>query len=153
MLDAFAGCARSDVELSVWSASGPATSSPTIPGSVADRYEMVDRSVYDGRLRSLDVLVLPFAEADMITTGTVGRRDRGGRPGAGVGLGVPARRRLGDAGIPYGDDLTGAIDAAGSGGARPGGRGGRSGCGRRARRTAVADSHLDLLEAVGTSRL
>ena len=150
VLDAFRRVRRSDVELHVWCL-GPDDVVPDDPRITAVPYEMVDRALYDERLRSLDALVLPFAEADMITTGTVGDV---------VGAGVPAlvsdwgylSEALGDAGIPYGGDLTAAIEALD----RP--ALGRAAAAARALRTSyaperVARQHLDLLEAVGTTRL
>jgi glycosyltransferase involved in cell wall biosynthesis len=150
VLDAFARVRRPDVELHVFSL-GPGDVVPDDPRITAVPYEMVDRLLYDERLRALDALVLPFAEADMITTGTVGDV---------IGAGVPAlvsdwgylRETLGAAGIPYGDDLAGAIEAldrAALEQAATAARGLRDACSA----DAVAAQHLALLEAVGTTRL
>ena len=150
VLDAFARVSRRDVELAVFCL-GPGDVVPDDARITAVPYEMVDRALYDERLRSLDALVLPFAEADMITTGTVGDV---------IGAGVPAlvsdwgylRETLGDAGIPYGDDLTRAIDRldrAALDRASAAARSLRDGCSP----AAVSALHLELLEAVGTTRL
>jgi hypothetical protein len=150
-MEAFTRVRRQDVELHVWSL-GPEDVVPDDPRIVtAERYEMVDRAVYDERLAGLDALVLPFAEGDMITTGTVGDV---------IGAGLAAlvsdwgylREALGGAGIAYGDDLAGAIDGLDRDALR------RAGEAARSLQTAcdpdtVADSHLRLFEAVGTSRL
>lgn len=150
VLDAFTRVRRRDVELHVFSL-GPHDVVPDDPRITAVPYEMVDRSLYDERLRSLDVLVLPFAEAAMITTGTTGDV---------IGAGVPAlvsdwgylRESLGDAGIPYGDDLTAVIeslDVAALARAADAARALRASCAPE----TVARQHLELLEAVGTTRL
>ena len=150
VLDAFSRVERADVELHVYCL-GPADVVPDDPRITAVPYEMVDRELYDARLRSLDVLVLPFAEADMITTGTVGDV---------IGAGVPAlvsdwgylREALGEAGIPYGDDLTAAIeglDRSSLAAAAAAARRLRSSCSPE----TVARQHLELLESVGTTRL
>lgn len=150
VLDAFAATTRDDLELHVWSLRGE----EVVPHDArihAEAYRMVDRTDYDGRLGSLDALVLPFHESDMITTGTVGDV---------VGAGIAALRSewgylveaLGDAGIPYGDDLTGMLQSLD--------RSHLAAAAAAARRTrpsmapaAVATAHLELLEAVGTTRL
>ena len=149
--DAFAATRRDDVELHVFSL-GPGDVVPADDDRItAVRYEMVDRSLYDERLRGLDGLVLPFAEGDMITTGTIGDV---------IGAGIAAlvsdwgylRESLGDAGIPYGDDLTGAIerlDRDQLGRAARAARELRSTCSPE----RIAALHLALLEEVGTSRL
>ena len=150
VLDAFARVRRHDVELHVYCL-GPGDLVPDDDRITAVPYGMVDRARYDERLRRLDALVLPFAEADMITTGTVGDV---------IGAGVPAlvsdwgylREALGDAGIPYGDDLTGAIerlDDAALAAAAAAARALRASCSPE----IVARQHLELLEAVGTTRL
>jgi glycosyltransferase involved in cell wall biosynthesis len=150
-MEAFARVRRPDVELSVWSL-GPDDVAPDDPRIVvAERYEMVERPIYDLRLAGLDALVLPFAEGDMITTGTAGDV---------IGSGMAAlvsdwgylREALGDAGIPYGDDLTAAIERLDRAALR------RASEAARALRAvcepdAVAQSHLELFEAIGTSRL
>ena len=149
-LDAFARVRRDDVELHVYSL-GPGDVVPDDPRITAVPYEMVDRSVYDARLRALDALVLPFAEADMITTGTVGDV---------IGAGVPAlvsdwgylRETLGDAAIPYGDDLAGTVerlDRAALDVAAAAARALRPSCSP----PTVARQHLELLDAVGTTRI
>jgi glycosyltransferase involved in cell wall biosynthesis len=150
VLDAFTRVKRRDVELHVYSL-GPGDVVPDDPRITAVPYEMVERSRYDERLRSLDALVLPFAEADMITTGTVGDV---------IGAGVPAlvsdwgylRETLGAAGLPYGEDLTAAIETLDRVSLE------RAASAARALRDAcspatVAAHHLALLEAVGTTRL
>jgi len=150
VLDAFAATTRADLELHVWSLRGDEVV-PDDPRIHAEAYRMVDRAVYDKRLRSLDALVLPFAEADMITTGTVGDVIGAGIAGITSGWGYLAEA-LGDAAIPYGDDLTATLqsldrdrlEAAGSAA-----RSRRPTCSAE----AVAAAHLELLEAVGTTRL
>lgn len=150
VLNAFASTTRDDLELHVYSL-GAGDVVPDDPRITAVPYEMVDRAVYDDRLRSLDALVLPFAEGDMITTGTVGDV---------VGAGIAAitsdwgylTEALGDAAIPFGNDLAAALE-----------RLDRPTLERAARAAialrpihgaqAVAAAHLALLEAVGTSRL
>ena len=150
VLDAFARVRRDDVELLVYCLA-PGDVVPDDPRITAVPYEMVDRTRYDERLRSLDALVLPFAEGDMITTGTVGDV---------IGAGVPAlvsgwgylREALGAAGIPYGDDLTGAIEAldrSALAAAASAARALRPSCSP----DTVARMHLELLQAVGTSRI
>jgi hypothetical protein len=150
-MEAFTRVRRRDVTLSVWSL-GPDDVVPDDPRIVvAEPYAMVDRSVYDDRLAGLDALVLPFAEGDMITTGTAGDV---------IGAGMAAlvsdwgylREALGEAGIPYGDDLAGTIDRLDRGALD------RAAAAALALRTAcepetVAAAHLRLFEAIGTSRL
>ncbi|HUP85100.1 MAG TPA: hypothetical protein VM143_05470 [Acidimicrobiales bacterium] len=150
VLDAFHRTTRDDVELHVYSL-GPGDVAPDDPRITAIAYEMVDRATYDERLRSVDALILPFDEADMITTGTVGDVI-----GAGVGALVSSwgylTETLGDAGIPYGDDLTAAIEALDRPAlsrAAAAARSLRSSCAPG----AVAAAHLDLLETLGTTRL
>lgn len=150
VLDAFAATTRNDLELHVWSLRGDEVV-PDDPRITTETYRMVDRAQYDERLRSLDALVLPFAESDMITTGTTGDV---------IGAGIAAlvsdwgylAEALGDAGIPFGDDLTATIEgldrdrlSAAAGVARTL----RAAAGQE----RVAALHLELLEAVGTTRL
>ena len=150
VLDAFAATTRPDLELHVWSLRGDEVV-PDDPRIHAEAYGQVDRSVYDDRLRSLDALVLPFAEGDMITTGTVGDVVAAGIAALVSGWGYLAES-LGPAGIPYGDDLTAALEglsreqlwaaSEASVGLRPAMASER-----------VAELHLALFEAVGTTRL
>jgi hypothetical protein len=150
-MEAFTRVQRDDVELLVWSLS-PDDVVPDDPRIVeTERYSMVDRARYDERLGRLDALILPFAEGEMLTTGTVGDV---------VGAGVAAltsrwgylAEALGDAANAYGDDLAAAIDALD----RPALE--RAAAAARGRRVTcspdvVAAAHLRLFEAVGTTRL
>jgi glycosyltransferase involved in cell wall biosynthesis len=144
---AVAASSRDDIELLVTTA-GPVPDDPRI---VALPPERVSREEYNRRLAVIDVLVMPFDDGEMLTTGTVGDA---------VGLGLPSlvsdwqylAEALGEAGIPYGSDLTRAIDTLGE---------------ERldlARAAAVklqaaydwnrlAELHADLLEQVGTAKL
>lgn len=150
VLDAFAATTRPDLELHVWSLRGDEVV-PDDPRIHAETYRMVDRSIYDERLRSLDALVLPFVEADMITTGTVGDV---------IGAGIAAltsdwgflSESLGGAGIRYGDDLTGTLERLDRARLDEAARVARS-LRARVSSEAVAAAHLELLEAVGTTRL
>ncbi len=150
VLDAFAATTRSDVELFVWSL-GPDDRVPDDPRITAEPYRMVSRAEYDARLRSLDALILPFGEGDMITTGTVGDVFGAGVPALVSDWGYLAEA-VGAAGIPYGNDLTAAIDGLD--------RQQLAAAAAEARRLQpvtdrhrVAAAHLSVLEAVGTSRL
>ena len=151
VLDAFARVRRPDVELAVWSL-GPDDVVPDDPRIVvAEPYTMVERSVYDERLAGLDALVLPFAEGDMITTGTAGDVIGAGLAALVSDWGYLAEA-LGPAGIPYGDDLTAAIEAldrTALARASQAARARRAGC----EPDVVAASHLNLFELVGTARL
>ena len=150
VLDAFAATSRDDLELHVWSLRGD-EDVPEDPRIHAESYRTVDRSVYDSRLAALDALVLPFVEGDMLTTGTVGDV-------LGAGLAALSSRwgylaeALGEAAIPYGDDLRrtlARLDRATIDSAAAASR-------RRRDESAperVAALHLALFEAVGTTRL
>jgi glycosyltransferase involved in cell wall biosynthesis len=114
----------------------------------------VSREEYNRRLAVIDVLVMPFDDGEMLTTGTVGDA---------IGLGLPSlvsdwpylAEALGDAGIRYGSsvsDLSRAIDALDTQRLD------------RARSAAVrlqatcdwnriAEKHFELLEQVGTAKL
>jgi hypothetical protein len=134
----------------VWSLRGD-EAVPDDPRITTETYRMVDRAQYDERLRSLDALVLPFAESDMITTGTTGDVI-----GAGIAALVSAwgylGEALGGAGIPIGDDLTAtlqALDRPQLAAAAALARSLRNQVGQ----ARVAALHLELLEAVGTTRL
>lgn len=150
VLDAFAATTRDDLELHVWSLRGDEVV-PDDPRIHVETYRMVDRPLYDERLRSLDALVLPFDEADMITTGTTGDV---------IGAGIAAlvsdwgylTEALGAAGIPYGDDLTGTIESLDRDRLEAAGAVARS-LRQRVGQERVAALHLELLEAVGTTRL
>lgn len=111
VMRAFARCRRDDLELVVFSV-GPDDPVPDDPRVRGVRYEMVPRELYEQRLSAIDVLVLPFADGEMLTTGTVGDV---------VAHGLPALASswpfltevLGDAAIVYGsteDDLVAALD-------------------------------------------
>ncbi len=150
VLDAFVATRRDDLELHVFSL-GADDVVPDDRRITAVPYAMVDRAVYDERLRTLDAIVLPFDEGDMITTGTVGDVVGAGIAAITSGWGYLSEA-LGAAAIRYGDDLAGTLErldrptlAAASLAAaalRP-----VHGV------AAVAAAHLALLEAVGTSRL
>jgi hypothetical protein len=149
VLDAFAATTRPDLELHVWSLKDEAV--PDDPRIHAEAYRMVDRSDYDDRLRSLDALVLPFAEGDMITTGTVGDVVGAGIAGIVSDWGY-LREALADAAIAYGHDLTAtleSLDRERLAEAAAAARRLRPACSSE----AVAAAHLALLVAVGTTRL
>ncbi|HEX3786932.1 MAG TPA: hypothetical protein VHW44_03655, partial [Pseudonocardiaceae bacterium] len=148
---AVAASSRDDIELLVSSSGPPAPDDPRI---VVLPYERVSREEYNRRLAVIDVLVMPFDDGEMLTTGTVGDA---------VGLGLPSlvsgwpylAEALGDAGIRYGSsvsDLARCIDALGTEQLD------------RARTAAVrlqddydwnrlAEKHFELLEQVGTAKL
>jgi glycosyltransferase involved in cell wall biosynthesis len=147
---AVAASSRDDIELLV-TADLP---TPDDPRVVELPYEHVNREEYSRRLAVIDVLVMPFDDGEMLTTGTVGDA---------VGLGVPSlvsdwsylAEALGDAGIRYGSsvsDLARCIDALDTQQLE------------RARKAAVrlqteydwnrlAELHFELLEQVGTAKL
>jgi glycosyltransferase involved in cell wall biosynthesis len=147
---AVAASSRDDIELLVVS-DLPAPGDPRI---VVLPYERVSREEYNRRLAVIDVLVMPFDDGEMLTTGTVGDA---------IGLGLPSlvsdwpylAEALGDAGIRYGSsvsDLSRAIDALDTQRLD------------RARSAAVrlqatcdwnriAEKHFELLEQVGTAKL
>jgi glycosyltransferase involved in cell wall biosynthesis len=147
---AVAASSRDDIELLVTTGS-PVPDDPRI---VALPPERVSREEYNRRLAAIDVLVMPFDDGEMLTTGTVGDA---------VGLGLPSlisdwpylAETLGDAGIPYGSsasDLAQAIDTLGAEQLE------------RARAATMklqasydwnrlAELHFDLLEQVGTAKL
>jgi hypothetical protein len=127
---------------------------PDDPRIVALPYETVPRSEYNRRLGAIDVLVFPFDDGDMLTTGTVGDA---------VGYGLPSlisewpflAAYLGDAGIRYGrtaSDLAARIDSLTASEVSA------------ARQAAlqlrgeydwarVAELHLQVLEELGTEKL
>jgi hypothetical protein len=150
VLDAFAATTRDDLELHVWSLRGD-EAVPDDPRITTETYRMVDRAQYDERLRSLDALVLPFAESDMITTGTTGDVI-----GAGIAALVSAwgylGEALGGAGIPIGDDLTATLEALDRPQLATAAAVARS-LRDQVGQARVAALHLELLEAVGTTRL
>ena len=117
VIDAVRASSRDDIELLVLSLG------PDDPPVVDDPrihtypYEFVPRSTYNRRLRTIDVLVQPFATGEILTTGTVGDA---------VGLGLASlvsdwpflAEVLGNAAIPYGrtrEDLTRCIDSLDTG--------------------------------------
>jgi glycosyltransferase involved in cell wall biosynthesis len=148
---AVAASSRDDIELLVISSAPPAPDDPRI---VVLPHERVSREEYNRRLAVIDVLVMPFDDGDMLTTGTVGDA---------VGLGLPSlvsgwpylAEALGDAGIRYGSsvsDLARCVDALDTEQLD------------RARKAAVrlqddydwnrlAGKHFELLEQVGTAKL
>lgn len=100
---AFLACERDDLELVIYSL-GPDEVVPPHPRIHSVRYRRGPRSVYNRRLSTIDVLVLPFGNGgNMLTTGLVGDV---------VGKGIPAlisewdylQETLGEAGIPFGGD-------------------------------------------------
>ncbi len=101
VVEAVRGCRRSDVELLILSLGRREQIAPD-PRIRALPYAFVPRDEYDRRLATIDVLVLPFAETGMLTTGTVGDV---------VGQGLPAlasawpflKEVLGEAAIDYGN--------------------------------------------------
>jgi glycosyltransferase involved in cell wall biosynthesis len=103
VVDAFTACGREDLELFILSLE-PGTPAPNHPRIVARPYENVPREIYNRYLRAIDLLVLPFANEGMLTTGIVGDA---------IGIGVPALisdwpflyEVLGEAGIHYGSTL------------------------------------------------
>jgi glycosyltransferase involved in cell wall biosynthesis len=147
---AVAASSRDDIELLV-TADLPVPDDPRV---VELPYEQVSREEYNRRLAIIDVLVMPFDDGEMLTTGTVGDA---------VGLGLPSlvsdwpylAEALGDAGIRYGSsvsDLARCIDALDTQQLE------------RARKAAVrlqteydwnrlAELHFELLEQVGTAKL
>lgn len=148
---AVAASSRDDIELLVISTDLPTPGDPRI---VVLPYKRMSREDYNRRLAVIDVLVMPFDDGEMLTTGTVGDA---------VGLGLPSlvsdwpylAEALGDAGIRYGSsvsDLARCIDALGTEQLD------------RARKAAVrlqddydwnrlAEKHFELLEQVGTAKL
>jgi hypothetical protein len=150
VLDAFAATTRTDLELHVWSLRGD-EAVPDDPRIHAEAYRTVDRAVYDERLRSLDALVLPFTDGDMLTTGTTGDVIGAGIAALVSGWGY-LHEALGDAGIPYGDDLTATLEGLDRPTLAAAATAARSL--RPSSDTAtVALAHLDLYETVGTTRL
>jgi glycosyltransferase involved in cell wall biosynthesis len=153
VMEAVAASARDDIELLVLSL-GPAERAPDDKRIIAYPYEMAPRDEYNRRLAAIDVLVLPFADGEMLATGTVGDA---------IGLGLPSlvsgwpflAESLGDAGICYGwsaEDLTRCIDGLDDEQLA------------RARRAAerlqpvldwaaIAQLHIEVLERVGTAKL
>lgn len=147
---AVAASSRDDIELLV-TTDLPAPADRRV---VVLPFERVSREEYNRRLAVIDVLVMPFDDGEMLTTGTVGDA---------VGLGLPSlvsawpylAEALGDAGIPYGSsvsDLARCIDALDAPRLE------------RARKAAVrlqaeydwnrlAENHFELLEQVGTAKL
>jgi glycosyltransferase involved in cell wall biosynthesis len=104
-------CARTDLELLILSL-GPEEQVGADPRVRAFPHTFVSRTEYDRRLAAIDVVVLPFAETGMLTTGTVGDV---------VGHGLPAlasdwpflKEVLGDAAIGYGstpEQLTACLE-------------------------------------------
>lgn len=152
VIDAVHASQRDDIQLYVTSLSGAETV-PDDPRIVALPYAFEDRSLYNRRLKAIDVLVLPFAPEQMLTTGTVGDA---------VAAGIPAlvsswpylHEALGAAGMAYGDSaagLTALIDGL------DGERVAAAGAAARALRAPydwgrLAEATHDLLEAVGTAK-
>jgi glycosyltransferase involved in cell wall biosynthesis len=148
---AFTRCGRNDLELSIFSlsASDPVPQDPRI---VAHRYEFVPRAIYDARMSSVDLLILPYDSTGMLTTGIVGDV---------VAHGVPAlisdwpylSETLGDAAIRYGhteDHLVEALDLLDVS-AVTRARQACSGLQERYSPQRIANLTLDLLEAVATA--
>jgi hypothetical protein len=102
-MDAFARVERDDLQLLVLSLDEGETPPPD-ERITARPYEFIDRSEYNRRLATLDVIALPFDPAGtMLTTGVVADV---------IGLGLPAivstwpylTETLGDAALAYDDD-------------------------------------------------
>jgi glycosyltransferase involved in cell wall biosynthesis len=116
--------------------------------------ERVGRDEYNRRLATLDVLLMPFDDGEMLTTGAVGDA---------VGLGLPSlvsdwpylAEMLGDAAITYGRtaaELTAALDTLEEADLC------RAAEASRRLQSAydfsrLADRHFELLEQVGTAKL
>lgn len=152
-VDAFVAAGRDDLELLVLSL-GPDDEVPDRPGVVARTYEFVEPATYNRRLAAIDVLVLPFAAGEMLTTGTVGDA---------IGLGIPTIASdwpylvevLGDAAIVYGQGADALRDCIRD---LDDGQLARAGAAAEALQpvydwATVAEQTHDLLEAVGTTRL
>jgi hypothetical protein len=153
VMDAVAASDRADIRLEVYCL-GPSDVAPADARITAVPFERVGWEIHGPRLGRLDALVLPFAPEGMLTTGTVGDA---------IGAGLPAlvspwpflAEALGEAAIPYGstrDDLVATLagldrarlaEAAAASKARQ----------ARCSSEVVAAMHLELLEAVGTTRL
>lgn len=111
VLDAVAGCTRRDIELVVTSLAGDERV-PEDPRIVVARYDFVDREEYELRLCSLDALVMPFSDGELLTTGTVGDAVAHALPVL-AGPWPFLREVLGDAAIAYGTtaaDLAATLD-------------------------------------------
>ena len=151
---AVAASARQDIELLVF-AGAPDAAVPDDPRIVVIPHgQQVPRAEYNRRLAALDVLLMPFDDGEMLTTGAVGDA---------VGLGLPSlvsdwpylAETLRDAAIPYGstaEDLTACLDTL----ERPS----LDRAAEAARRLRgeygwerVAESHFAVLEQVGTAKL
>ncbi len=103
VVDSFLASDRADLELVIYSLRSD-EEIPPHPRIYATRYRRGPRPVYNRRLSTIDVLILPFGDGGtMLTTGLVGDV---------VGMGIPAltsnweylHEMLGDAGIPFGLD-------------------------------------------------
>jgi glycosyltransferase involved in cell wall biosynthesis len=153
VMEAVAASRRDDVELVVFSLA-PGQQPLDDERITALPYDYVSRSEYERRLKTIDVLVLPFDDGEMLTTGTVGDAVANGLPCLASDWPFLAEV-LGDAAIVYGStaaDLTAAIDGldpARLASAR------EASAARQAEydRARVAEQTFGLLEAVGTTRL
>lgn len=153
VLDAFAACRRTDLGLLVLSL-GPDERVPGDPRITARTYEIVDRAIYDRRLRAVDALVFPIRAGELLTSGVVGDA---------VGAGLPSivsdweflRETLGDAAVCYGRtaaDLTRCLEAL-----QPAALAGAADAARalqpRYAHERVAAMTLALLDEVGSAKL
>lgn len=153
VMDAVAASSRDDISLEVHCL-GPDDVVPDDPRITAEPFERIPWEDHAPRLHRLDALVLPFAEEGMLTTGTVADA---------IGAGLPAlvstwrflEEVLGPAGIPYGrtrEDLTRTLDALDRPTLAAAAEASR-GLQERHSPELVAAAHLELFEAVGTTRL
>jgi glycosyltransferase involved in cell wall biosynthesis len=152
-MDAVHASARDDIELLVLSLR-PDDAVPPDPRIVGLRYETVPRDEYNRRLRTIDVLVFPFEDGNMLATGTVADALGGGLPSL-VSDWPFLTEYLGDAAICYGrttEDLTRCIDGLDE--ARLAQLRANA-IVRRAQYhwTRVAELHLAVLEELGTTKV
>ncbi|MFT4713564.1 MAG: hypothetical protein ACJAVI_000543 [Candidatus Azotimanducaceae bacterium] len=100
-LNAFARSERPDIELFIPALNGD-EQLPDDSRIRAEKYELVDRELYNQRLAVIDVLAFPIEAGDLLTTGVVGDA---------IGFGIPGlvsdwaflQESLGGAAIPMGD--------------------------------------------------
>jgi hypothetical protein len=147
---AVAASSRDDIELLV-TTDLPAPDDPRV---VVLPHARVSRAEYNRRLAVIDVLVMPFDDGEMLTTGTVGDAVGRGLPSLVSGWPYLAEA-LGDAGIRYGStvsDLTRCIDALDT---RQLEQARQASVRLQAEYdwTRLAELHFALLEQVGTAKL
>jgi glycosyltransferase involved in cell wall biosynthesis len=144
---------REDIELLVFAA--PAELEvPDDPRIVVLPHAQVIRAEYNRRLATLDAVLMPFDDGEMLTTGAVADA---------VGLGLPSlisdwpylSETLGDAAIRYGStaqDLTSCLDSLDRRQLKD-----AASAANRLREgydwQRIAERHFDLLELVGTAKL